>query len=70
MIDVKKSHFFILLIVLASFSFGWWEVRPAITRSNCVDWALQKATYNDSSKEYDQDVYDDYYARCIHKHGL
>jgi len=39
-------------------------------RKECANWALNKAHYNKTESSYDQEAYDDYYARCLRERGL
>ncbi len=38
-------------------------------RKECADWALNKASSNKINR-YNQEAYDDYYARCLREKGL
>lgn len=39
-------------------------------RKECANWALNKAHYNKTESSYDQELYDDYFARCLREKGL
>lgn len=65
---IKTNYKILLIILIIVGAFYWWEFRPSQIKSECAKWALEKA--NDSEGMYEEDVYRDYYSRCLHERGL
>lgn len=65
---IKKNYKILLIILIIIGAFYWWEFRPSRIKSECAKWALEKA--NDSEGMYEEDMYRDYYSRCLHERGL
>jgi len=70
-IKENKYRVFLILLVLLLLSgwFYWFEIRSVNIRSTCSRYALErsKTGYND---RHDPDVYNFNYARCKHQYGV
>jgi len=59
------------IIVLLSFIFYWYELRPTNIKKGCAKWSLDKAIkLNNFDGKYQPDDYNSYYSRCLKEKGL
>lgn len=61
MIRIKRN-ILVVTIVLVAIVFYWFQLRPAIVRSQCANEAI--------SKTWIRSVTNDYYRSCLAKQGI
>lgn len=68
---VKEKKTFIAIVVLLTFLFYWFQIRPARIRSACdqIAWDKAKSSYYED-KIGDPDEYNWKYTQCLHNKGI
>jgi predicted negative regulator of RcsB-dependent stress response len=69
-----KAGLLIILIICIGGAFYWYGLRSSNIKKSCAIWALDRAinlygNYGDS-KNYQPDLYDHYFKRCLREKGL
>jgi len=72
---IKEYKWFILIIILVLLlSFYWFEYRPSQIKKECSIWAVNQAKGGGLTaylkENYNSNVYNDYYTRCLREKGL
>lgn len=65
-----KQISFVIILVIASFVFYWFQYRPSNIRKVCDSDAEWNARKQNNWYSYEESEYKFFYARCLSKNGL
>lgn len=72
LIKLNNWKFIILIMLIISGAFYWYEIRPSVIKKSCYNTAKGKAMINSNlpNNKFTKDDYDTYYKWCLESKGL